>query len=178
MTWIDFTTLILIGFSAFKGYFEGLILQVTSLLGLTIGAIFAGKIAAFLEPGLSSFFKTSPHIIGPISYSVAFLLIIIGFLMLGKMTNGLINALHAGCLNSLAGAAFSMFKWLFLFSVFLNVIETMDSHEWVIKKETKQKSFSHDFVKRLMPAVVPYFTSHHDEKDSTNTVKTVKTENE
>lgn len=105
----------------------------------------------------------SPHIIGPLSYIVAFILILFGFSILGRMMKGFVNAIHAGFLNDLAGAAFSAFKWMLLFSLFLNVVETLDSREWIIKAETKQKSFSHNFVKSLMPAIVPYLSSHNND---------------
>jgi membrane protein required for colicin V production len=162
MTWIDFVTLIIAGYSIFKGFRDGLIHQITSLLGLVFGAIFAGTIARFLEPGLSSLFRSSPHIVGTISYLIAFILILVGFSFLGKMIKGFVDAIHVGFLNNIGGAFFCALKWLLIFSLFLNVVERLDSHEWIIKAETKQKSTTHNFVKSLMPIVVPYLTSHPD----------------
>ncbi|OJU51854.1 MAG: hypothetical protein BGN96_07630 [Bacteroidales bacterium 45-6] len=162
MTWIDFVTLIIAGYSIFKGFRDGLIHQITSLLGLVFGAIFAGTIARFLEPGLSSLFRSSPHIVGTISYLIAFILILVGFSFLGKIIKGFVDAIHVGFLNNVGGAFFCALKWLLVFSLFLNVVERLDSHEWIIKAETKQKSVTHNFVKGLMPIVVPYLTSHPD----------------
>jgi membrane protein required for colicin V production len=174
MTWIDFTTFIIVAYSVLKGYRDGLIMQVASLLGLVFGAIFAGTIAHFLEPGLSSLLRSSPHIVGPISYLIAFILILVGFSFLGKMVSGFLKAVHVGCLNSIGGSVFCTLKWLLLFSVFLNLVEAMDSREWVIKAETKQKSVTHNFVKALMPTVVPYLSSHDKEKDKNQDAKAIK----
>ncbi len=166
MTWIDFVTLIIVGYSFFKGYGDGLISQVTSLLGLVFGAIFAGTIAQLLEPAITAVFKSSSHIAGPISYLIAFVLILIGFSFVGKMIKGIANSIHIGFLNNLGGAAFCALKWLLAFSLFLNVVETMDSNELVIKAETKQKSTTHQFVKGLMPMIVPYLTSNNTDKEA------------
>ncbi|MBP1617483.1 MAG: Colicin production protein [Bacteroidetes bacterium] len=174
MTWIDFVTLIIAGYSIFKGYRDGLIMQVASLLGLVFGAIFAGSIAHILEPGLSFLFRSSPHIVGPISYLIAFILILVGFSFLGKMISGFLKTIHVGCLNSIGGAVFCTLKWLLLFSVFLNLVEAMDSREWIIKAETKQKSVTHNFVKALMPTVVPYLSSHDKEKGENQDAKSIK----
>lgn len=168
MTWIDFTTLIIVGYSFYKGFKDGFVLQLTSMLGLIVGAVFAGQVASFISPGLSSFFKISPHIIGPISYLVAFILILIGFSFVAKLAKGMMKAVHIGFLNSWAGALFCAFKWLLLFSVFLNIVETLDSHGFLIKEETKQKSFSHNFVKGMMPVVVPFLSYHYNDIKNTH----------
>lgn len=165
MTWIDFVTFVIVAYSIFKGFRDGLIQQITSLLGLVFGAIFAGTIASFLEPGLSAFFRSSPHVVGTISYLIAFILILVAFHSLGRFIKGFVDAIHVGFLNNIGGAFFCAIKWLLIFSLFLNVVERMDRYEWMIKAETKQKSITHNFVKGLMPLVVPYFTSHHGDAE-------------
>ena len=165
MTWIDFISILIIGYAFFRGYRDGLIMQVASLLGLVFGAIFAGAIARFLEPHLASIFKTPSPVAGTIAYLVAFVLILFGFFSLGKILKGFVKAIQIGCLDKLGGVFFCGLKWLLIFSLFLNVVEKLDSHEWIIKAETKQKSVMHPFVKGLMPVIVPFFSAHINNKD-------------
>lgn len=160
MNWIDITTIVIACFFALKGYQDGLIKQVASIVGVVIGAIFAGKVATAIEPGLAELFAMPRRTVGAVSYATAFLLIIFAFMAMGRMLRRFVNAIRIGFLNNWGGAFFAATKWLLLFSIVLNLVESVDSQGWIIKKEVRQQSLTHDFVKGLMPTIVPFLSNH------------------
>ncbi len=85
MNWFDIVVIVLILITLIKGFFSGLVMQVATLAGLILGAIFAGKLSELIAPELIKLTDASPHIIGPpLSYIIAFIAIIVILFLAGK----------------------------------------------------------------------------------------------
>ncbi|MBD8388101.1 CvpA family protein [Dysgonomonas sp. BGC7] len=156
MNWFDLTIIIIIAASLIRGFFTGFIMQVATLAGLVLGAIFAGKLSEYIVPHLIELVSLSPHILGPLSYTIAFIIIIVALLFAGKLLESFIDALKMNFLNRLAGSLFSAAKWLILFSILLNLIVEFDQNERLIKKDVRENSHTYPYVIQVAQTVIPY----------------------
>lgn len=156
MNWFDLVIIILAVITLIKGFFSGLVMQIASLAGLILAAIFAGQLSGLLAPKLIELTNASPHIIGPLSYIIAFILIIVALLFAGKLLESLVDAIKMNTLNRLAGALFCCAKWIIVFSILMNLLIEFDQDKNIIKDDIRQESVSYPYVMDIAQTVIPY----------------------
>jgi membrane protein required for colicin V production len=156
MNWFDLVVAILVLVTLAKGFFSGLVMQIASLAGLILGAVFAGRLSAIIAPKLISLTGVSPHIIGPLSYVVAFLIIIVALLFAGKLLQSFVDAIKMNTLNRLAGALFCCAKWVIVFSILTNLIIEFDQDKQLVKEDIRENSHTCPIVIDIARTVIPY----------------------
>lgn len=156
MNWFDIAIFVIIIAAAIKGYISGFIKQLASLAGIIAGAIFAGKIAGFITPYIHDTTQTNNYIVEALSYFIAFLIIVIAFLLLGRIVQGMLEAVKLNFINRLAGVVFSAGKWLIVLSILLNVIVELDQKKIIIKPEIRENSKTYPYIKAITPYFIPF----------------------
>lgn len=156
MTWFDLFIYIVIIYCVFKGYKTGLIKQLATLAGLVAGAILSGQISSILLPVLQGKSHSSDYILAPISYMLAFALIMLAFYFLGTLIQGIVEAAKMGTLNRLAGVVLCLTKWMLAISIIMNLILKIDSIHYIISENTINNSKMYKYVQPLAPHIVPF----------------------
>ncbi len=156
MNWFDLVVVILVLVTLVKGFFSGLIMQVATLAGIILGAIFAGKLSEYIAPELIKLTEASPHIIGPLSYIIAFVAILIALFFAGKLLESFADTLAMNTLNRLAGSLFCAAKWIIIFSILLNLIVEFDQDKKIIKEDVRTKSYTYPLISEVATVVIPY----------------------
>ncbi|MDR2956214.1 MAG: CvpA family protein [Prevotella sp.] len=156
MNWFDLVVVILIVLTLVKGFFSGLIMQVATLAGIILGAIFAGKVAEYITPELLNITNASPQIIGPLSYALAFVVILIVLSFAGKLLESFADALKMDTLNKIGGSLFCAAKWVVIFSILLNLLVGYDQDKKIIKEDIRENSHTYPLVMEVAQTVIPY----------------------
>jgi len=156
LNWFDLVVIVLVLITLIRGFFSGLIMQVAMLAGIILGAIFAGKLSEFIAPELIKLIQGSPHIIGPLSYILAFIIILIILFFAGKALEKFADALAMNTINRLAGAVFCVAKWIVLFSILLNLVVEFDQDKRIIKEDVRTQSHTYPVVLEVAKTVIPY----------------------
>lgn len=156
MTWFDIFIYIVIIYCVFKGYKTGLIKQLATLAGLVAGAILSGQISSLLLPILQGKSGSSDYILAPLSYMLAFALIMLAFYLLGTLLQGIIEAAKMGILNRLAGVILCLTKWILAISIVTNLIAHIDSKHFIISDATINNSKTYKYVQPFAPHIVPF----------------------
>lgn len=140
MNYIDIIILVLIILGAIRGFIRGLIIEVTTLLGLAAGIYAAMKYAYLLENVLKDFLdipaKYSPYI----ALSITFILVVIFVFVLGKLLTKLIDIILLGFVNKLLGAIMGAIKVTLLLCVLIIIANTLNEKFLLISEETLEKS--------------------------------------
>lgn len=156
MIWFDIFIIIVTLYSITKGYRSGIVKQFTSLSGLIIGAIIAGKISTIIYPYVKELTHISEPILASVSYIVAFALIIIFFYIIGKMLESIIKAIKMNFLNKLLGSIFCIAKWYIAISIVLNLLIKLDTDKQLISDSMIKKSYSFHYIQKIAPTIIPY----------------------
>lgn len=156
INWFDLVVAILIILTLIRGFFSGFIMQVATLAGIVLGAIFAGKLSEYIAPELIKITDASSHIIGPLSYIVAFIAILIALFFAGKLIESFVDALKMTILNRLAGAVFCTAKWIVIFSILLNLLVEFDQNKNIIKEDIRNESYTYPLISEVAKTVIPY----------------------
>lgn len=156
MSWFDLITALLLLAFFVRGIRKGVVMQLAGFAAIILGAIFAGKAAEVIEPFLMDTVNISHHVGVVISYIIAFLAIIFGVRLIGKMLHGLFKTLHISILNKVLGAIVSVVSGMVILSIFLNLTTLIDPKEEIITSKIKSETYFYPKIQVLVPLIVPY----------------------
>ncbi len=155
MNFIDILFLIPIGYAVYKGFKNGFIIEVCTLLALLVG-IYAG---IHFSDGTANLLKTSWNIHSEYLPVIAFTITFLGVGALvffgGKMLEKVVDIANLTPLNKFLGILFALIKIFYLLSVFIVLLESYDEKGDFIKEETKQDSLLYEPVKNLSLTTIP-----------------------
>jgi membrane protein required for colicin V production len=163
MNWLDIIILICLAIGLVKGLFDGFVKQIVSFLALVVAIFFAGQLADLGRTGLQHwdvFSSLSPGILTAVCYILAFSVIVIIIVLLGKVVNIAIKMTPAQLLNRLLGGLFGVLVWLFSLSIVFNLLAAFDPHSTVISEQTQTKSALYSGTKNAVPTIYPFIKEY------------------
>ena len=155
MNFIDVLLLIPIIYAVYKGFKNGFIIEICTLLALLVG-IYAG---VHLSDGTANLLKSNwnfdSEYMPVIAFSITFL--VIGALVFfgGKMLEKVVDVAHLTPLNKFLGVLFALIKIIYFISVFVVLLESYDEKGDFIKEETKSESLLYEPIKKLSLTTIP-----------------------
>ena len=110
-----------------RGWRRGFVYQLASVLAVAFGIVAARLLGPGATEWLEGYFPHSDSPIAAYTYTVlgagvAFVVVYALISLLAIILRGIMKVIHLGALNSIAGAALGIAKWVVLLSVILNVI--------------------------------------------------------
>ena len=164
MNWFDIIVLIILLGAFIKGMRKGLTLQLAGFVAIIIGAIFAGKVAEKILPYILDVLNISANIAVVLSYALAFLIIIVGVKLIGKMLHTIVEALHIGFINKMLGAVLGVLSASLVLSILVNLTIMLDPEEDIITNRIKTESLCYSSIQKTAPLIVPYLKEEVWEK--------------
>lgn len=156
MNVLDIILLALLVFGVVKGIIKGFVLEAASLFGVILG-VYAAKIySSSFAYSLHHWFDLSVKYIVPVAFFLIFIFSIIIFHLLAKIIDKTVKINMLKKMNQFLGALFSLLKYAFLISIFLNVFQAIDEKAHFIKESKKNDSLLYYPIKSLVPTVFPY----------------------
>lgn len=146
MNFIDFCVLIPLCWFGFKGFKNGLIYEIASILVLILGV----GIAKGFSNGLALLLVNVPF-----AKQVSFIIIFVSVVMLvhlaGNLMKKIIKLAIPGAVDHVFGLLFGVCKVLVVSSVILFCIQDVDKREILLKKEAKDNSLTYHYVEPIVP---------------------------
>lgn len=151
MKLIDFIVLIPLIYGAYEGYKRGFVLTIVGSIALVLGVIGGFKLMQLGIDLLQQYFPHTPKLLPFISFTIIFLLIVIGVYMLGVVIKkGLDFTIFAGTLDNVAGAVVSVCQWAFITSIILWLCKQAK----LIPPEYTKDAHVYEFILYLAPKTV------------------------
>jgi membrane protein required for colicin V production len=155
MNWIDFIIIIILGFSLFRGFTEGLVKEVASLAALILGIWGAIRFSNLTAMKLSEWFDMTGQYVGIISFLVTFGIIVVLVHFVGVIVDKLVHAVALSFLNRLLGIVFGLFKTVLILSVFFVILNAIDARRSFLPKEKIEESMLYNPISDIAPALFP-----------------------
>lgn len=146
MNFIDFCILIPLCWFGFKGFKNGLIYEIASILSLILGIIIAKHFSdglAMLMPNVT-FAKQ-------VAFIIIFVSVVLLVHLLGNLMKKVIKLAIPEAVDHVFGLLFGVCKVLLVSSVVLFCIQDVDKREILLKKETKDNSLTYHYVEPIVP---------------------------
>lgn len=155
MNTLDIILGILLLLFAYKGFTQGFIIGLATLVGLIAGLWAAVHFADHSTHILRDIIHLHTSHMALASFIFTFLAVLILVYLLGKLLTGIINLMALGLLNRLAGALFGIAKGGLILSAFLYVFISLDTGGNLLSHTQRQQSKLYKPISAIFPAVLP-----------------------
>ena len=147
---IDFLAIGLIILSIIKGFKNGLVVAVFSLLAFIIGLAAALKLSAVVAEYLGTNTNLSQRWLPILAFAIVFFVVILLVRLGAKAIERGLRMVMLGWLNKLGGIVFYLLLYFFIYSIILFYATQLH----VIKSETIQTSVTYPIIYPMAPVVI------------------------
>lgn len=155
MNWIDFVIIILLVFGLARGFINGFVKELASLLALILGIWGAIKFSVFTAERLYDYFDMTGQYVGIIAFLITFIIIVIIIHFIGMIVDKFVETLSLGFLNSLLGLVFGVFKTALILSVIFVILNAVDAKHHFLPKKLIDDSRFYNPIADIAPAIFP-----------------------
>jgi len=170
MNYLDIIIVISLLYGLVKGFSNGLIKEITGLLGLIIGVYVAINFSSYLHPRFTEFLGGYEQFVPIISFVTLFIVSILAIRLLGYFLEKITRVLALGIISKILGSIFGFFKIVVIFSFLLVVITEYK----LIDTQTQKQSVLLKPLQNIAVIITPELSKHKNtflEKVEKNTEK-------
>jgi len=159
MSYIDIAIVIPLLYATVKGFSNGLIKEITGLLGFFLGIYFAVNFSFYLEPKISKYFLEYEKFIPIITFLTLFIITIIAIRFIGYILDRITKALALGFISKLLGAVFGFLKVLIIFCFLLFIVKDYK----LLDIEKTENTVLLEPLEQISKQVIPKINEHKDD---------------
>ena len=156
MNYLDIIIAVPLLYGLIKGFSNGLVKEVTSLLALFIGVYVAINFSEYLEPKFIDILDGYQEFVPVLAFGVLFLVSVLCIKALGFVVDKLTKALALGIFSRVFGGVFGFLKVVVIFSFLLFVITDYN----LVNKQTKEDSVLFEPLTDVAKIITPQLKKH------------------
>ena len=156
MNYIDIIILVLLVIFGIAGLRKGLIIELTTLLGLGVGLYGAFHFSDFTAEKLVKFVEINPKYLNVIAFVVTFIVLAILVNLLGRLVAKLVKTINLGFIDKIGGFVVGVAKGVLICSLLVMLLNALEL-KGVVKDKTKQGSLLFPYVEQAVPYVYQGF---------------------
>ena len=158
MNYLDIIIVIPLLYGLIKGFSNGLIKEITGLLGLIIGVYVAINFSSYLHPRFSEFLGGYEQFVPIVAFTTLFVVSILVIRLLGYFLDKLTKVLALGIISKILGSIFGFLKIVVIFSFLLVVITEYE----LINTKTQKESVLLKPLQDVAAIITPEINKHKD----------------
>lgn len=155
MNFLDIIIAIPLVYGAYKGFRNGFVMEIFTILALFVGLYAAFTFSDQLTAVFVDTQQEEPEFLPPLIFIVLLIGVGVGVYFAGKALEKVIKAAMLSTLNRIAGGIIGTAKFLYFTGSMLMFMTSMDKEEKFISYDTKENSllyrFSTEFVSKTIP---------------------------
>ena len=156
MNYIDIIIVILVLIAAYKGFFNGLIKELISLIALITGVYIASHFSVYIEKQLNYNFPKIEEFNTIISFALVFLIIYLSLKSAGIIIHKFVKIIQLNLINKILGLVFGITKAVLIISfVLLEINHLEKSFDIIIPKNQKEESKLYPIGVQIIPTISP-----------------------
>jgi membrane protein required for colicin V production len=163
---LDIIFAVFLVLAVLRGFRQGLIIGLFSLLSIIVGLAAAMKLSTVVAGWIGSAVKVSEEWLPLVSFIVVFLVVVLLIRLGAKAIESAVEVVMLGWVNKLAGVVLYVVIYTLVFSVLLFYVEQMQ----LLRPETIRQSVTYTYVQPWGPkvinglgSVIPLFKDMFDE---------------
>ena len=156
MNYLDIIIAVPLLYGLIKGFSNGLVKEVTSLLALFIGVYVAINFSEFLEPKFIDILDGYQEFVPVLAFGVLFLVSVLCIKGLGFLVDKLTKVLALGIFSRVFGGVFGFLKVVVIFSFLLFVVTDYN----LVNKKTKNGSVLFEPLTDIAKTITPKLKKH------------------
>jgi len=156
MNYLDIIIILPLLYGLIKGFSNGLIKEITGLLGLIIGVYVAINFSSYLHPRVTEFLGGYDQFVPIIAFTTLFVVSILAIRLLGYFLDKLTKVLALGIISKILGSIFGVLKIVVIFSFLLVVITEYK----LINTKTQKESVLLKPLQDVAGIIIPEINKH------------------
>jgi membrane protein required for colicin V production len=157
VSYFDLVLLLPMAFALWRGWKNGFVMEIFSLLALFAGIYLAIRLSDGLTGILRDKFDVQAGYLPVLSFVLILLAVGVGLFFLGRTISGAVKSGGGDRLNSIGGALFSLMKYLLILSLVFVFLNALDSKYDLLSEKQKENSFFYrriyGFTSLLLPSL-------------------------
>ncbi len=149
MSFLDIILGLLLIYGLYKGFKNGLFVEIASIVALIAGIFGAMHFSYIASDYLTEHVHWSDRITTLTSFVITFIVIVTAVHFAAKLLTKIANFAMLGLLNKIAGALFGALKVAIILGALLIFFERVNNSVGLVKSETMQNSILYDPVKEI-----------------------------
>jgi len=145
--------LLILGF--YKGFKNGLILEITSLLGLIVGIIGAFYITTYHGLYIGRWLNWEEPYLKITTFVLSFIVIVMAIALIGKALTKVIDYAALGFVNKLFGGVFGVLKFALLLSILMLVFNAINNAFELVEPSTLRTSLFYPYLNEFSEFIWP-----------------------
>lgn len=146
MKFIDILILIPLCWYAFRGFKNGLIYEIASMVALVLGCWMAYRFSDWF-----ALMIVGSDLARPLAMILTFAVVVLLVHLLGRGVQKVVKLAVPKGVDRIFGLLFGAGKVLVVASVILYLVQSLDRMEIILKNETKQQSLTYKYVEPIVP---------------------------
>lgn len=146
-----------------KGFKNGFIFEVATLIALILGIYGAIHFSDFTAQFIRDRFNYNSEYMGYISFGVTFVVIVIIVHIIGKLLNSFIEAIALGMFNRILGLVFGLIKGILIIGIVVYFVDYVDKKFKFISDEKKEDSYLYKPMTTVSETMFDLFNSDFSE---------------
>ncbi len=155
MNIVDIIVVAFLIFGFVRGLLKGLFVEVASLVAIIGGVYGAIHFSYFISSFLEEYVSWEEEYISITSFSITFIIIIVGTSLLGKVLTKIANFAALGGLNKILGGVFGALKKGLILSIIFVFFTKTNNIIPFVEKQTLEKSILFEPVKNIATLIFP-----------------------
>ena len=152
---IDWIIIGVVAVGTVLGFAKGALKQLASLVGLVAGLLLARALYVTVGERMAVEFGTSATVAQIIAFFLIWILVPIALLWVASLLSRVLEVVHLGILNRLAGALFGGVKYTLIVSMAIQLIEFIDPKGDLVSQNIRKDSILYDEMEEVGDVFVP-----------------------
>ena len=149
MSFLDIILGLLLIYGLYKGFKNGLFVEIASIVALIAGIFGAMHFSYIASDYLTEHVEWSDRITTLTSFVITFIVIVTAVHFAAKLLTKIANFAMLGLINKIAGALFGALKVAIILGALLIFFERVNSSVGLVKSETMENSILYEPVKEI-----------------------------
>jgi membrane protein required for colicin V production len=158
-SWLDIIIALVLIFALWRGWKNGFIFELAISCAFFTALYGAFKLALIVQEKINPVIETGDETTYRISFFIAFIVVFITIIFLGKLFSALVNVTPFGIFNRILGALFGFLRYVLLVSLLLWFLSTAEKKFHFIPGSQAEKSVFAGPLQKVAPAVLPVLNS-------------------
>lgn len=157
MNYIDIIIAVVLAWALFRGFKNGLFIELASVAALVLGIWGAIRFSGFTASRLYEMFDMQTEYLGLIAFILTFIGIVVLIHFLANAMDKLMKAVALGFVVRILGMVFAVIKTVLIMSIILVILETVNQRSHFLPEEKISESRLYrpvaDFAPMLFPII-------------------------
>lgn len=155
MNYIDIIILAFIGWALFRGFKNGLFIELASIAALVLGIWGSIRFSWFTQEKLVEYFDMQGQYLGLTAFIITFIVIVVLIHFLARAMDKLMKAVALGFAVRILGMVFAVLKTVLIMSILFVVLNTFNQKAKFLPEEKISESVLYTPIADFAPLLFP-----------------------